>query len=166
MLAEVNKLRASQPPSSSPDKPGEACRLAMDQYLHISPDIFDVKSGRYKGMQVPEALRCGIFQSNIAEAAGIISGREVTVRALEFGDLMKRKGYHPENFDPNKHYPDGTYIVGNGARDGTNSRHVALICNGQLIHTKEGKVVNEPISNKFSPGAYDKITVYIPPRSR
>jgi hypothetical protein len=115
-------------------------------------------------MRVPEQLRCATFQSNVAERAGLIGRNDITVRALEFGDMMQRKGYREERFQPGKPYPDGTYIVGEGARDGTNSRHVAMVCQGRLLHTRDGKVVNEPISAKFSPGAYDRMRVYIPPR--
>lgn len=146
--------------------PGRACALAMEQYLHPSRDIFEVKSGRFRGMNVPESLRCAIFQSNIALAAGLIRPSEVTVRALDFGKLMQSKNYHMENFRNGARYPDGTYIVGEGARDGTNSRHVAMVCGGRLIHTRDGKIVNEAISQKFSKGAYDSIKVYIPPGGR
>lgn len=151
---------------TNPASPGRACQLAMEQYQHQSRDIFDVKSGPFKGMQVPESLRCAIFQSNIAVAAGLIRPSEVTVRALDFGKLMQSKNYHEQPFREGARYPDGTYIVGEGARDGTNSRHVAMVCGGRLIHTRDGKIVNEAISQKFSNGAYDRIKVYIPPGSR
>jgi hypothetical protein len=160
LMAEVVKVRAEGGTSGGP---GRACQLAVQQYLDTSPDIFKVKSGEFKGMKVPESVRCAVFQSNIAEAAGLISPRDVTVRALEFGELMHSKGYREQTFKPGQSYPDGTYIVGNGAHDGTNSRHVGMVCGGRLIHTFEGKVVNWPISQKFSAGSYDSIKVYIPP---
>jgi hypothetical protein len=160
MMAEVVQARTE---GGSAAGPGRACQLAVQQYVDASPDIFKVKSGEFKGMKVPEAVRCAVFQSNVAEAAGLIRPSEVTVRALEFGELMHKKGYREETFKPGQPYPDGTYIVGNGAHDGTNSRHVGMVCGGRLIHTFEGKVVNWPISQKFSKGAYDQMKVYIPP---
>ncbi len=133
--------------------------LALQEFRNPSSEIFEVKSGQFKGMKVPENLRCAIFQSNLAVKAGIIKASEVTVRALEFERTLRRHGYKSESFNPGKSYPDGTYIVGEGARDGTNSRHVAMVYAGKLIHTKNGAIVNEPISNKFFPGAYDRMTV-------
>jgi hypothetical protein len=160
LMAEVNSSRQNRLAAGA----GRACEVALQQYLDTSPDIFKVRSGEFRGMRVPENLRCGIFQSNVAVEAGLINPRDVTVRALEFGALMQRQGFRAETFDPKKNYPNGTYIVGEGARDGTNSRHVGIICDGQLIHTNMGRVRNEPVSNKFFPGAYDRMRVYIPPR--
>ena len=153
LMAEVI---ASRQPANRPASVG---MFALQEFRNPSSDIFDVKSGQFKGMQVPEDLRCAIFQSNLAVKAGIIKPGEVTVRALEFEKTLKSHGYKSEAFSPGKSYPDGTYIVGEGARDGTNSRHVSMVVGGKLVHTKEGAIVNEPISNKFFPGAYDRMTV-------
>jgi hypothetical protein len=163
MLAEVQQVRysAGAPQPSHADK---AARLASGQLVDQSDDIFKVKSGPFKGMQVPDDLRCGIFASNIAVKAGIISPSEVTVRALEFAQTIKKHGYHEETFKPGKNYPDGSYIVGNGAHDGTNSRHVAMVVGGHLVHTNKGNIVEWPIEKKFFPGAYDSMKVYTPPK--
>ncbi len=91
---------------------------AMKAYRSQDPKIFDVRSGPFAGMKVPEHLRCAIFQSNLAVKAGLIRPGEVTVRAIEFGNLMLRKGYKQEGFVPGKSYPDGTYIVGAGGGAG------------------------------------------------
>lgn len=152
----MSEVIASRQPTKGRDSVGT---LALQEFRNPSSDIFEVKSGQYKGMQVPEDLRCAIFQSNLAVKAGIIKAGEVTVRALEFEKILKKHGYKSESFDPGKSYPDGTYIVGEGARDGTNSRHVSMVFAGKLIHTRDGAIVNEPISNKFFPGAYDRMTV-------
>jgi hypothetical protein len=165
MFAEVHQTRSiAGAPQPHGRGPGEACRIAVQQYIDTSPDIFKVHSGQFKGMKVPEQLRCGIFNSNIAKEAGLINASEVTVRAVELGQTMKRHGYQEQTFKPGKHYPDGTYIVGIGANDGTNSRHIAMVCGDRLIHTHDGKVVNWPIEQKFFPGAYDSMKVYIPPK--
>jgi hypothetical protein len=136
---------------------------AMKAYNSPDPKIFDVSSGPYKGMNVPEALRCAIFQSNLAVKAGLIRPGEVTVRAVEFGNLMQRKGYKQETFTPGKSYPDGTYIVGEGGgRDG-DKNHVGMVLNGKLMHTRAGSINFESIESKFRRGAYDEMRVYIPP---
>ncbi len=127
------------------------------------PSIFEVKSGRFKGMIVPENLRCAIFQSNIAVKAGIISPSEVTVRASEFGSLIQSKGYKPEKFVPGKSYPDGTYIVGVGGGKDGEANHVGLVLNGRMLHTSKGNINYESITARFRQGSYDRMTVYIPP---
>lgn len=152
----LTELSASRQARRTEKSIGE---IALRELKNPRDEIFNVKSGQYRGMPVPEQLRCAIFQSNIAVEAGIIKPGEVTIRALEFEKVLKKHGYKSEAFDPSRGYPDGTYIVGEGARDGTNSRHVSLVFAGMLIHTKDGVVVNEPISNKFFPGAYDRMTV-------
>ncbi len=128
--------------------------------------IFDVRSGAYAGMRVPEALRCAIFQSNLAVKAGLISPSEVTVRAIEFGHLMQRKGFKQETFVPGRSYPDGTYIVGaNGGAEG-NRNHVGLVLNGKLMHTNGGRILYESVGNRFPAGAFPQMRVYIPPAAR
>ncbi|HIA53164.1 MAG TPA: hypothetical protein EYN91_13925 [Candidatus Melainabacteria bacterium] len=127
------------------------------------PSIFEVKSGRFKGMEVPENLRCAIFQSNIAVKAGIIRPNEVTVRASEFGSLIQSKGYKPEKFVPGKSYPDGTYIVGVGGGKDGETNHVGLVLNGQMLHTSKGNINYESITARFRQGSYNRITVYVPP---
>lgn len=139
---------------------------AMKYYRSQDPKIFDVRSGPYAGMVVPEALRCAIFQSNLAVKAGLIRPGEVTVRAIEFGNLMQRKGYKQETFVPGKSYPDGAYIVGAGGGTDGDTNHVALVLNGKLLHTRAGRITNEPISSKFRAGAYDQMRVYIPPQKK
>lgn len=161
MITEV--LRAQQIPAARTIGDRVAAK-AHEQSLDLSADIFEAKTGRFRGVDIPKNLRCAIFQSNVADAADIIKPREVTVRALEFGDLIRRKGWTPQTFDPNKEYPNGTYLVGKGSLDGTNSRHVAIIYDGQIVHTKQGRVVREPIANKFAPGSYAEIKAYLPPR--
>lgn len=130
------------------------------------PSVFEVRSGRFKGMKVDENLRCAIFQSNIAVKAGLISPSEVTVRAVEFGQLVKSKGYREERFDPKKEYPDGAYIVGKGGGPSAERNHVALVWNDKMIHTSGGEIRHDPFSVRFRPGAYDSIRVYIPPRTK
>lgn len=165
MLAEVNQHRSNAgAPQPSHRGTAEAVRFATQQYMDPSSDIFSVKSGPFKGMKVPDQLRCGIFASNVAVEAGIISPGEVTVRAVEFAETVKRHGYQEQPFKPGQTYPDGSYIVGVGAHDGTNSRHVAMIAGGRLIHTHDGQIVNWPIEQKFFAGAYDSIKVYTPPK--
>ncbi len=139
---------------------------AMRYYRSQDPKIFDVRSGPYAGMVVPEALRCAIFQSNLAVKAGLIRPDEVTVRAIEFGNLIQRKGYQRETFVPGKSYPDGTYIVGAGGGTEGDTNHVALVLNGKLLHTRAGRIENEPIASKFRAGAYDQMRVYIPPQRK
>ncbi len=139
--------------------------LALKYYQSQDPKIFEVKSGRFAGMQVPEYLRCAIFQSNLAVQAGLIKPGEVTVRAIEFGNLMKSKGYSEETFVPGKSYPNGTYIVGAGGGSNGERNHVGLVLNGKLLHTQAGGINYESIGNKFKRGAYDEMHVYIPPKS-
>lgn len=139
--------------------------VGMSYYQSQDQKVFDVRSGQYKGMHVPESLRCAIFQSNIAVEAGIIKPSEVTVRAVEFGQLIKSKGYQQETFIPGKSYPSGTYIVGaGGGREEQN--HVGLVLNGKLLHTHEGKILYQNVGDKFYKGAYQSIKVYIPPTRR
>lgn len=157
LLADVNSSRRQ--PTSSNNPIQMVGRAAEREFRNPSPDIFTVKGGPYKGMDVPNQLRCAIFQSNLAVEAGILKPNEVTVRALDLEQTLKRHGYKSEAFSPDKSYPNGTYIVGEGARDGTNSRHIAMVWNGKLIHTRDGAIVNEPISSKFFTGAYDRMTV-------
>ncbi len=136
---------------------------AMKYYASQDSNIFNVNSGRFKGMDVPENLRCAIFQSNLAVKAGLISPGEVTVRAIEFGKLMQSKGYKSETFVPGKSYPNGTYIVGAGGGSDGENNHVGLVLNGKLMHTHAGRINYEAVSNKFRRGAYDDMRVYIPP---
>ncbi|MCC6979583.1 MAG: hypothetical protein IT343_14790 [Candidatus Melainabacteria bacterium] len=185
LMAEVNLTRAAMParearneqtPSdylvmaglfgNNLDSKVEKAQSEAMRYYHSQDSrIFDVNSGRFAGMQVPENLRCAIFQSNIALKAGLINRSEVTVRAVEFGNLIKRKGYEQERFDPNRSYPNGSYIVGSGGGPDAESNHVAMVINGNLLHTRAGRIVNEPIRSKF-PGSYSNIRVYVPPGSR
>jgi len=158
LMAEVNLLRG-QPVGRGSD----ASSIAQSYVDNPESSVFDVTSGRYKGMEVPERLRCAIFQSNVAVAAGLIRPGEVTVRALEFGSLLEKKGFSAQTFDPDQDYPTGSYIVGEGGHDGNEGRHVAMINDGRLVHTREGVVVNDPILSKFYEGSYDRITVYTPP---
>lgn len=137
----------------------EALRYQSSQ----DPSIFEVRSGRYRGMEVPENLRCAIFQSNIAVKAGIISPGEVTVRASEFGSLIQSKGYKPERFVPGKSYPDGSYIVGVGGGQDGEANHVGLVVNGRMVHTSKGVIKHENFDVRFREGSYNRITVYIPP---
>jgi hypothetical protein len=139
---------------------------AMRAYRSQDQKIFDVPSGPFAGMKVPEALRCAIFQSNLAVKAGLIRPGEVTVRAIEFGNLMASKGYKQEGFVPGKSYPDGTYIVGAGGGSDGDKNHVGLVLSGKLMHTHAGRINYESISNKFRRGAYDEMRVYIPPGSK
>lgn len=140
--------------------------LAMNSYSSQDQSIFNVNSGRFRGMDVPVNLRCAIFQSNLAVKAGLISPGEVTVRALEFGRLMHNKGYKSETFVPGKSYPNGTYIVGAGGGAGMETNHVGLVLNGKLMHTNAGRIKYEDIGNKFHRGAYNEMRVYIPPTKR
>lgn len=185
LMAEVNLMRAAMPakevrseqtPSdylvmaglfgnNLDSKVEKAQSEAMRYYHSQDRRIFDVKSGRFAGMQVPEHLRCAIFQSNIAVLAGLINRSEVTVRAVEFGNLIRRKGYEQERFTPGKSYPNGSYIVGAGGGPDGERNHVAMVVNGNLLHTKAGRIVHEPISHKF-PGSYSDLRVYVPPGSR
>lgn len=127
------------------------------------PSVFEVRSGKYKGLDVPVNLRCAIFQSNIAVEAGIIKPNEVTVRASEFGSLIHSKGYKPEKFVPGKSYPDGTYIVGVGGGKDGEANHVGLVLNGKMVHTSRGTINYEGIDARFRKGSYNRITVYVPP---
>lgn len=136
---------------------------AMKAYSRQDQKIFDVRSGPYAGMQVPENLRCAIFQSNLAVKAGLIRPNEVTVRAIEFGNLMLRKGYKQEGFVPGKSYPDGSYIVGAGGGTDGDKNHVGMVLKGKLMHTRAGRINFESIESKFHRGAYDEMRVYIPP---
>ncbi|MBX9948944.1 MAG: hypothetical protein K2Y39_07265 [Candidatus Obscuribacterales bacterium] len=137
--------------------------VGMKYQASQDPSIFEVNSGRFRGMTVPENLRCAIFQSNIAVKAGIISPSEVTVRASEFGSLIQSKGYKPEKFVPGKSYPDGTYIVGIGGGKDGETNHVGLVLNGQMLHTSKGDINYESITARFRQGSYNRITVYVPP---
>jgi hypothetical protein len=166
LLAESVEIRQGEIQLAAAGPRRSACEIAAREYNNPSSSIFKVNSGEFKGYKVPEALRCAIFQSNVAKEAGIISASDVTIRAVDFGQMIQGKGYRAENFSLTRNYPNGTYLVGVGANDGTNSRHVAMVCDGKLIHTKNGQIVNEPISNKFFAGAYDKVTAYIPPARR
>lgn len=185
LMAEVNltravmpakEVRSEQTPSdylvmaslfgnNMDSKVQKAQSEAMRYYQSQDRSIFEVKSGRFAGMQVPEHLRCAIFQSNIALKAGLIDRSEVTVRAIEFGNLIKRKGYEQERFTPGKSYPDGSYIVGAGGGPDGERNHVAMVVNGNLVHTRAGRIAYEPISSKF-PGSYSDLRVYVPPGSR
>jgi hypothetical protein len=162
LLAESIQIR--QEMAAGPRR--TACEIALSEYQNPSSDIFKVKSGEFAGYNVPPTLRCAIFQSNVAVRDGLIKPSEVTIRALEFGALVQSKGYRAQPFSMAQKYPDGTYIVGNGGNGNNEGRHVAMVCNGRLIHTRNGRIVNEPISAKFGPGSYDSITAYIPPNRR
>jgi len=149
------------------DRKIERVQTEAKRYLQTQdPKIFEVNSGRFAGMQVPESLRCAIFQSNIAVLGGLIGRHEVTVRAIEFGNLIQRKGFEQERFVPGRQYPDGSYIVGQGGRGANEANHVALIVDGKILHTRAGRIEHEPISSKFRPGSYQQMRVYIPPGSR
>lgn len=139
---------------------------AMKAYRSQDQKIFDVRSGPYAGMRVPEHLRCAIFQSNLAVKAGLIRPGEVTVRAIEFGNLMQRKGYKQESFVPGRSYPDGSYIVGSGGGVDGDRNHIGMVLNGKLMHTNAGRINYESIGNKFRRGAYNEMRVYIPPGRR
>lgn len=138
--------------------------IGMQYQGSQDPSIFEVKSGRFKGFDVPENLRCAIFQSNIAVMAGIIKPGDVTIRASEFGSMIQSKGYKPEKFVPGKSYPDGTYIVGVGGGKDGEANHVGLVLNGRMLHTSKGHINYESITARFRQGSYDRITVYTPPR--